>query len=89
MCALKYRFNIKILGKTKFKANWDHPKIKLSDPFGVTIHNSEFIDIVNNYYRSGSWYINIDIIGDENQSGGDLITSMVNITLLFNLFYNT
>lgn len=69
-----------ILGKKKFKANWIHPKVKLTDPFGITIRDGEFARIVNNYYRSGSWYINIVVIGEENTSAVGLITSSVGIT---------
>lgn len=69
------------LGKRKFKTDWNNPNVKLSDPFGVTIRSSEFGDIVGNYYRSGSWYINITVSGNENNSSDNcLITSSVNIT---------
>lgn len=68
------------LGKKKFNTDWACPSIKLTDPFGVTIRSSEFYDIVSNYYRSGTWYININVAGDENTSSGFLITSSVNIT---------
>lgn len=68
-----------ISGKKKFKANWDTPIVKLTDPYGVTIRVSEFNTIVNNYYRSGSWWVNIHIASDETNLRNDLITKMVNI----------
>lgn len=69
-----------IAGKKKFNANWNCPSIKLTDSFGITIRSGEFEDIVGNYYHSGTWFININVSGDENTHCDTLITSSVNIT---------
>lgn len=66
---------LQLLGNKKYKAHWDQPTVKLTDPYGVTMHKTEFNAIVKNYHRSGSWWININILGGEETS--DLITSSV------------
>lgn len=54
--------------------------MKLTDPFGVTIHPPEFNAIVDNYRRSGSWWIDVNICGEEKTN--DFITSDVSKALL-------
>lgn len=78
-CRNKIAFHI--LGNRTFKACWDQPSIKLTDPYGVTIHTAEFNAIVNNYRRSGSWYINVEILGEENTN--DFISSDVSVYISF------
>lgn len=62
------------LGRRVFKSNWDAPKIKLTDNMRTTIHPNEFQFVIENYCRSASFFVDINIQSDEN---GGLITCKV------------
>lgn len=70
-----------ISGKRAFKANWDAPAMKLLDNLRTTIHSNEFELIIEQFCRSGSFFVEIKV---ENDANAGVITSAVSVIVLVN-----
>lgn len=77
---LTIHFSLYLLGKRVFNANWDTPKIKLTDNLRTTIHPNEFDLVIENFRHSASFVVDINIENDQNCG---LITNKVRYTCYF------